>query len=48
MTSSMIFLSPGSGKMVLDTWWFHNDGSISYDHMVFPKGLLNGTQSHVT
>jgi hypothetical protein len=48
MTSSMSFLSLGSGKMVLDMGWLHPGGSIPCDHMVSPKGLSNGTQRHVT
>jgi hypothetical protein len=37
IASPISFLFLGSGKMVLDTWWLHHDGSISCDHMVAPK-----------
>jgi hypothetical protein len=48
MVSPVNFLSLGSGKMVLDVWWLHHDGSIFYEHMVSPKGLSNETQRYVT
>jgi hypothetical protein len=44
MVSPMSFLSLGSGKMALYTWWLHRGGNISGDHMVSPKGLSNGTK----
>jgi hypothetical protein len=48
MASTMNFLSLRSDKMVLEMWWLHHGGIISYDHMGFTKDLSNTTQRHVT
>jgi hypothetical protein len=47
LASTMSFLSLRCGKMALNTQWLHL-GGISCDHMVSPKELSNGTQSHAT
>jgi hypothetical protein len=39
MTVPVGFLSLGSGKIVLYTWWLHDGGSIPCNHMVSLKGF---------
>jgi hypothetical protein len=41
----MSFLSLGSGKMVLETWWLHHGGSIPCHHG-FSKGSLKWNMQH--
>jgi hypothetical protein len=39
MASSMSFLSLGSGKVALNTWWLHYSCSIPCNHKVSLKGF---------